>query len=63
MTPENGTLYFQCAGASTDHTMRVRAIKDLTQFAEPEFFAAIAEGLDLIVKKRDQALGCRRDSR
>ena len=30
--------------------MRVRAIKDLTQFAEPEFFAAIAEGLDLIVK-------------
>ena len=30
--------------------MRVRAIKDLTQLAEREFFAAIAEGLKLIVK-------------
>lgn len=30
--------------------MRVRAIKDLTQLAEPEFFSAIAEGLNLIVK-------------
>ncbi len=30
--------------------MRVRAIKDLTQLGEQEFFNAIAEGLDLIVK-------------
>lgn len=30
--------------------MRVRAIKDLTQLAEPVFFSAIAEGLNLIGK-------------
>lgn len=30
--------------------MKVRAIKDLTQLADPEFFAAVEEGLNLIVK-------------
>ncbi len=30
--------------------MRVRAIRDLTQLADPAFFAAIAEGLGLVVK-------------
>ena len=30
--------------------MRVRAIKDLMQLGEPAFFAAIAEGLELIVQ-------------
>ena len=30
--------------------MRVRAIKDLMQLGEPAFFAAIAEGLELIVR-------------
>ena len=50
MTPENSTLRICGAGTLTEHTMRVRAIKDLTQLAEPEFFSAIAEGLNLIVK-------------
>lgn len=30
--------------------MRVRAIKDLTQLSDPDFFAAIAEGISLVVK-------------
>ena len=30
--------------------MRVRAIKDLMQLGEPAFFAAISEGLELIVQ-------------
>ena len=30
--------------------MRVYAIKDLMQLGEPAFFAAIAEGLELIVQ-------------
>jgi hypothetical protein len=30
--------------------MRIRAIKDLPQLIDPDFFAAIAEGISLVVK-------------